>query len=89
MIQNHVMQLLALTAMEPPSSLDPESIRNEKVKALQALKPLVLNGDNPEVVRGVYSQGLVDGEKAIGYLQEMGNTRTIDYGNLCFLMPAY
>ena len=40
MIQNLLMQLLALTAMEPPSSLDPESIRNEKVKALQALKPV-------------------------------------------------
>jgi len=61
MIQNHVMQLLALTAMEPPSSLDPESIRDEKVKALQAIKPLVLKGENSEVVRGVYSQGLVDG----------------------------
>ena len=42
MIQNHVMQLLALTAMEPPSSLDPEAIRDEKVKALKALKPLAL-----------------------------------------------
>ena len=39
MIQNHVMQLFALTTMEPPSSLDPEAIRDEKVKALQAVKP--------------------------------------------------
>ena len=50
MIQNHVMQLLALTAMEPPSSLNPEAIRDEKVKALQAVKPLSLNDINSEVV---------------------------------------
>ena len=70
MIQNHVMQLLALTAMEPPSSLDPEAIRDEKVKALQALKPLAFTGDDPEVVRGVYTEGLVDGQRAGGYLEE-------------------
>ena len=70
MIQNHVMQLLALTAMEPPSSLDPEAIRDEKVKALKALKPLALEGDDPEVVRGVYTEGLVGGKRANGYLEE-------------------
>ena len=92
MIQNHVMQLLALTAMEPPSSLDPESIRNEKVKALQALKPLVLSGDKAEIVRGVYSQGLVDGEKAIGYLQEEGipeDSITETYASLCLQMENW
>lgn len=92
MIQNHVMQLLALTAMEPPSSLDPESIRNEKVKALQALKPLVVSGDNAEIVRGVYSQGLVDGEKAIGYLQEEGipqDSITETYASLCLQMENW
>jgi len=92
MIQNHVMQLLALTAMEPPSSLDPESIRNEKVKALQALKPLVVSGDNAEIVRGVYSQGLVDGEKAIGYLQEEGipqDSITETYACLCLQMENW
>lgn len=92
MIQNHVMQLLALTAMEPPSSLDPESIRNEKVKALQALKPLVVSGDNAEIVRGVYSQGLVDGDKAIGYLQEEGipqDSITETYASLCLQMENW
>lgn len=72
MIQNHVMQLLALTAMEPPSSLDPESIRDEKVKALQALKPLVIEGDNPEVVRASYGAGLVGGLPAKAYIDEEG-----------------
>ena len=70
MIQNHVMQLLALTTMEPPSSLDPEAIRDEKVKALQAIKPISLDTLDSEVVRGVYTEGLVGGEKAVGYLEE-------------------
>jgi glucose-6-phosphate 1-dehydrogenase len=86
MMQNHVMQLLALTAMEPPSSLDPEAIRDEKVKALQAIKPLVLGGENSEVVRGVYTQGLVNDEKAVGYLKENGipeNSFTETYAALC------
>ena len=72
MIQNHVMQLLALTAMEPPSSLDPESIRDEKVKALQALKPLVIEGVNPEAVRASYGAGLVGGLPAKAYIDEEG-----------------
>ena len=72
MIQNHVMQLLALTAMEPPSSLDPESIRDEKVKALKALKPLVLGGDSPDVIRASYVEGLVNGSPAKSYLEEKG-----------------
>ena len=76
MIQNHVMQLLALTAMEPPSSLDPEAIRDEKVKALQAIKPLTFDNSHTEVVRGVYAEGLVGGEKAVGYLEEEGVPNT-------------
>lgn len=86
MMQNHVMQLLALTAMEPPSSLNPEAIRNEKVKALQAIKPLVLGGKSSEIVRGVYTQGLVEDEKAKGYLQEVGipsNSTTETFAALC------
>lgn len=86
MIQNHVMQLLALTSMEPPSSLNPEAIRDEKVKALKAIKPLSLKGESSEVVRGVYTEGLVSGEKAIGYLNEEGipeESFTETYAALC------
>ena len=72
MMQNHVMQLLALTAMEPPSSLDAEAIRDEKVKALKAIRQIDVTGENAEVVRGVYEEGLVGGEKAKGYLEEEG-----------------
>jgi len=92
MIQNHVMQLLALTTMEPPSSLDPEAIRDEKVKALQAIKPLTLDTPHAEVVRGVYSEGLVGGEKAIGYLEEAGvpdHSFTETYAALCLQLDNW
>jgi glucose-6-phosphate 1-dehydrogenase len=72
MIQNHTMQLVALTAMEPPVSLDPESIRDEKVKVLKAIQPLSLESKNGDVVRGRYSGGLVDGRPADRYLDAEG-----------------
>jgi glucose-6-phosphate 1-dehydrogenase len=70
MIQNHTMQLLALVAMEPPVSLDPESIRDEKVKLLKAIQPLDLNPEEGDVVRAQYTEGLIDGERVPGYMQE-------------------
>jgi glucose-6-phosphate 1-dehydrogenase len=70
MIQNHTMQLLALTAMEPPVSLAPESIRDEKVKLLKAIQPLNLHPEDGDVVRAQYSEGLIGGKKVPGYLQE-------------------
>ena len=72
MIQNHTMQLLALTAMEPPVSLDAEAIRDEKVKLLKAIKPLKLGYENSDVIRAQYNEGLIDGEKVLGYKQEEG-----------------
>ena len=92
MIQNHVMQLLALTAMEPPSSLDPEAIRDEKVKALQAIKPLHLDGSQQEVIRGVYGEGLVGGEKAISYHEEAdipSSSSTETYAALCLQLDNW
>ncbi len=69
-VQNHMMQLLSLTAMEPPSSLRPESIHNEKVKVLQAIRPIDLSLFNQLVVRGQYGPGAIDGQGVIGYRQE-------------------
>jgi glucose-6-phosphate 1-dehydrogenase len=71
MIQNHTMQLLALTAMEPPGSLDAESIRNEKVKLLRAIQPLAL-GSGGDVARAQYAAGLMAGKPVKGYLEEEG-----------------
>ena len=72
MIQNHTMQLVALTAMEPPVSLDPESIRDEKVKVLKAIQPLELESDGGDVVRGRYAEGFIDGEPVKAYMDEDG-----------------
>jgi len=71
MIQNHTMQLLALTAMEPPVSLDAESVRDEKVKVLKAIQPLAL-GPGGDVARAQYGAGMMAGKAAGGYLQEQG-----------------
>ncbi|MDB5057037.1 MAG: glucose-6-phosphate 1-dehydrogenase [Chloroflexi bacterium] len=72
MVQSHMLQLLALTAMEPPGAFDAEAVRNEKVKVLQALRPI----QNFEVaeftVRGQYGPGWVAGEYVPGYRQERG-----------------
>ena len=71
MIQNHTMQLLALTAMEPPVAFDPESIRNEKVKLLQAITPLRL-GPGGDAVRAQYDAGFIGGQALPGYRAEPG-----------------
>lgn len=67
-VQNHMMQLLSLVAMEPPASLRADAIRDEKVKVLEALKP-VSNFDH-EVVRGQYGPGYINGKKVVGYREE-------------------
>ena len=70
MVQNHVMQLLALTAMEPPAEFEADAVRNEKVKVLKALR---LDKNHPEsLVRGQYSPGKVNGQLVMGYTQEEG-----------------
>lgn len=70
MIQNHTMQLLALTAMEPPVSFDPQSLRDEKVKLLKAIQPVRLEGPESDVARAQYSAGMMGGKEVPGYLAE-------------------
>jgi glucose-6-phosphate 1-dehydrogenase len=69
-VQNHMMQLLCLTAMEPPSSLNADAIRDEKVKVLQALRPVDLSNFSKNVVRGQYGPGFINGQSAAGYREE-------------------
>jgi glucose-6-phosphate 1-dehydrogenase len=68
MVQNHIAQLLSLTAMEVPGSLDADAIRNEKVKVLRSARPF----SPDDVVFGRYEAGEVRGERAVGYLDEEG-----------------
>ena len=72
MVQNHLMQLLCLVAMEPPNSLEAENIRDEKVKIVKALRPIDALSVKDHVVRGQYSQGVIDGESVPGYFDEEG-----------------
>lgn len=72
MVQNHLMQLLCLVAMEPPNSLEAESIRDEKVKIVKALRPIDVSSVKDHVVRGQYTQGVIDGQSVPGYFDEDG-----------------
>jgi glucose-6-phosphate 1-dehydrogenase len=72
MIQNHIMQVMALIAMEPPVSFDAEPIRDEKVKALKALRPIEHKDVLTETVRGQYGPGRIGRNEVPGYRQEEG-----------------
>ena len=74
MLQNHLMQLLCLIAMEPPSSLSAEAIRNEKVKVLHSLAPITPANAEQKTVRGQYTEGFApNGERAPSYREDVGN----------------
>ena len=70
MVQNHLMQLLCLVAMDPPSKLDANSIRDEKVKVLRALKPINQEAIDRHLVLGQYTDGQINQKPAPGYLNE-------------------
>src|SRR5690554_3674820 len=72
MIQNHLLQLLCLIAMDPPSNLTADSIRDEKVKVLKALRRITPNMMAEYVVRGQYTAGTSEGQPVPGYLEEPG-----------------
>jgi len=67
-VQNHMFQLLSVLAMEPPISFEPEALRNEKVKLLNAVRELSPH----DVVRGQYGTGVIDSEKVSAYRDEPG-----------------
>ncbi len=70
MVGNHILQLLALIAMEPPISFDPDAVRDEKVKVLKALHVMTHEEVLQNTVRGQYGPGIVDNQKVAGYRQE-------------------
>src|SRR6478735_6361197 len=73
MVQNHLLQLLCLVAMEPPTYVGRETVRDEKLKVLQALKPMTPDDVDRDTVRGRYGQGLVDGEAVPSYADDLGH----------------
>nr|WP_313633827.1 glucose-6-phosphate dehydrogenase [Brevundimonas naejangsanensis] len=72
MVQNHMLQLLCLVAMEPPSDLDPDSVRNEKVKVLRSLRPIMAEDAERVTVRGQYRAGDIEGRSVESYEAERG-----------------
>jgi glucose-6-phosphate 1-dehydrogenase len=70
MMQNHLLQVLALSAMEPPTSLEAEAVRDEKVKLLRSIRPLHPSQVATNVVRGQYTEGMIDGQPKRAYRQE-------------------
>ena len=70
MIQSHLLQVMTLVAMEAPADLNDESLRDEKVKVLKAIRPITEDMVDSHAFRGQYASGVVDGHKMKGYLEE-------------------
>jgi glucose-6-phosphate 1-dehydrogenase len=70
MVQNHLLQVLSLVAMEPPASLRPADIRDEKMKVLRCLEPITAENVKERTVRGRYTAGAVGGKAVKGFLEE-------------------
>ena len=75
MVQNHLLQMVGLTAMEPPSSLNADAIRNEVLKVFQSLQPIMEEDVPRQVVRGQYTGSMIRGVCATGYRNEKGVAR--------------
>jgi glucose-6-phosphate 1-dehydrogenase len=71
MVQNHMLQLLALVAMEPPTNFDATAVRDEKVKVLRSLRPFTAEDIAAHCVTGQYAKGAIDGQPVRGYAEEL------------------
>ncbi len=77
MIQSHILQTLALTAMELPKDLTPDGVRDAKIKVLEQIRPIPVNELSKHAFRAQYAAGEVNGEKVPGYLDELGNKDSV------------
>ena len=82
MFQNHMMQLLAVTAMEPPSLFEADHVRDEKVKVFRSMNAFPVEALNDYLILGQYGPGIIEGKEVPGYLDEPG----VDSGSL---MPTF
>jgi len=72
MLQNHLMQLLTVVAMEPPPALEADALRDEKVKVLRSIRPIARGAVRAHAIRAQYARGVVDGIEVAGYQEEAG-----------------
>lgn len=70
MLQNHLMQLLTVVAMEPPPALEADALRDEKVKVLRSIRPIAKRAVHAHAVRAQYAHGSIGGQSVVGYQQE-------------------
>ncbi|HEX5135289.1 MAG TPA: glucose-6-phosphate dehydrogenase [Thermoanaerobaculia bacterium] len=92
MFQNHLLQLLCLTAMEPPVKFEADAVRAEKVKVLQSLRPFPEDGADAWAVRGQYGSGVVEGKTVPGYREEANvapDSKTPTYGAVKFVIDNW
>src|SRR5215475_9186050 len=92
MFQNHLLQLLCLTAMEPPVGLDADSVRDEKGKLLKSVRPVAAEEVAAAAVRGQYGPGRMDGQDIAGYRQEPGvakNSTNVTYAAIKFFIDNW
>ncbi len=78
MVQNHLLQLLCLVAMEPPLDLEADTVRDEKIKVLRALRPIAAASVRQSTARGQYSKGAANGAVAPGYADELGRASSTE-----------
>jgi glucose-6-phosphate 1-dehydrogenase len=72
MMQNHLLQLLCIVAMEPPAKMEPDAVRDEKVKVIKALRPIEGSDIHNKVIRGQYGKGVSEGQPVPRYRDEEG-----------------
>jgi len=92
MIQSHLLQLLTLVAMEPPASMDAESLRDEKVKVLKSIRPVPQSAVHAHAFRAQYASGIVNGKKVKSYLEEeniASNSTTETYAAFKFYIDNW
>lgn len=92
MVQNHLLQLVSLVAMEPPAKLDALDIRNEKLKLFNSLRPMTSEDIRENVIRGQYTDSVIQGKSVKGYREEEGvadESRTETYVAMKFFIDNW
>ena len=89
MVANHLLQLLALTAMEPPVAFDADSVRQQKVQVLRSIRPMTVEEVAESTLRGQYGPGQVGGKPVPGYRQEAGRETGFSHRDLCGSKALY
>ncbi len=92
MVQNHLLQVIATIAMEPPAKFDATSVRNEKVKIFQSLCPIKTTNVEKQVYRGQYTSSIINGDTIEGYRDEIGvpsDSRTETFVAMKFFIDSW